>query len=181
MNKLILFSLLLLSCGQKNNSNELEQKEKELKLKEKEIELKERERSLNESNKTINNILTPQEIPSTTAKPEITNIKFCYVYTTTDEPETKYQSGDINGLGGGIYTVPELFTYKSSIIEIANFDEDKKYRFIDNYEQRVRSEFTIKNMRLQSEGTHAECKIISSECFSFNSYKEASEHRRSKK
>ena len=105
-----------------------------------------------------------------------TSLKFCYVIVRTNEPELKFFMGfPERGIKDEYIASPKLFTYKSSVIEIANFSEDEKYKIMDKFEQQVRNDFTMKNMQLEG---HGECKVMGSDCFVFDTYKKASEHRR---
>lgn len=201
MNKVISFLLFLIvfleiSCNS-TKEEELRLKEKELKLKEKELELKEKSQTLNENTLKSNRVNTPVKQPTTSESnnpqipiPESETkgsveskygiVKFCYVFVTTNEPEIKLQEKFLpNGnLDSKLIPVPEVYVYKSAIVEVKYFNQDEKYRLIDKYEGQVRQGFSFKNMQLTEYNT--ECKIISSECYVFDNYSTASQHRRNK-
>lgn len=98
--------------------------------------------------------------------------KYCYVYVETNEPELRYDDSRLNRY---YYTVPVYMVHRSQIIEVKNYNEDMKYRMIDRFESTVRNTFHFKDIRLEG---HGQCSIVKSECYAFNTYKEASEHRR---
>ena len=186
---------VFLSCNNSTKESELKLKERELALKEKELELKEKGIKLNEdslrlkqlessANKPSTNDNSNQQIPLSKNQPtEILDAnqgktKFCYVLVSTDEPEIKLKSTYLpsGSMESKLEPSPSFYTYKSSILEVKNFNQDEKYRIIDKYEAQVRQGFNFKNMQLNEHNT--ECKIISSDCYVFDSYKAASEHRR---
>ncbi len=103
------------------------------------------------------------------------NTKFCYVYIKTYEPEPNKETSDLTEEILENKRNLRYYSYKSGIIEIDDFSEDKKFKLIDKFEDEVREGFVIKNLRLKGK---KQCSIESSECFSFSTYKEASEHKR---
>jgi hypothetical protein len=110
INYLIIILLIFSSCNQKNDKEkELEFKEKELNIKQKEIEIKEKENQHN---------LIENENQQTT--------KWLYFIVKTKELCENADSIKICN-----------YQFTSDIIEIKNYNEDKKYFEIDKFKLKV--------------------------------------------
>lgn len=94
------------------------------------------------------------------------NKKYCYVYVETSEPVR-----DEN-----FVVAPTRHTYASQIFEEPNFNDDRKYFLLDKYEKSVKDTyFSQKEWEFQGK---YHCKVTERTCYTFDTYKEASEHRR---
>lgn len=144
--------------------------------------------------------------------PEIKNIeprkptKYLYVVIETDEPKLVTRTDRIKtepiispseggvippkiepGIDETIFrkeAISQFFTYTSDIITIEEYDEDKRYMEIDNYEKIVSRSVELANQRIAVQNhsllgdlIDAEAKIISRNSFVFDSYKDASTYR----
>ena len=185
-----------ISCNDSTKQKELDLKEKELAIKEKELELKERsirltddsiklkktesaENNLHKKDSSNSQSYNNKNQISEETQPNKGETKFVYVYVSTNEPEIKLENKFLpsGSMESKLAPVPTFYTYKSEIMEVKNFTEDVKYKIIDNYEAQVREGFTMKNIQLNEHNT--QCKILSSECYAFDTYKTASQHKRS--
>lgn len=199
----IYFCLIMISISACTNTKS---REKELQLQQKELELKERELALKEKEKdpvsTSVNYQNNEATPTTNNAQLSSNIpveetKYIFVVIRTNEPEIKEielpQASSSFNTGYSRaplteyekYTVPKFYTYKSDVIEIPNYNEDKKYREMDKFEKSVRRSLEQVNFNLRLENERgrgkpaigAEASIISKKAYVYDSYRAASEQR----
>lgn len=183
-----------------NHKQELALKEKELALKQQELELQEREARLQKSssrtteraNETENSVPEQRNIPKTVTK-------YMYVFITTDEPELhRIEEIELPSRIPGyyddrvpkyrVYATSEFYNYTSEIITVSDYNEDKRYMEIEKFEKEVNRRLRDVNANLQTEErlmladepSNANATIISRNSFVFDTYREASEHKRKK-
>lgn len=159
------------------------------------------------SNSETNSIYEPIKYADTTARPTYQNSssvkKYLIVMIKTDEPRIETQKFEtpttIDRETGGVIppavhpgqttyykeTTSQYFLYTSDVIEIDDYDEDKRYREIDRYEEeKVRPALNEAARRIEYENSipggtpsNANAKVISKESKVFDTYREASQYR----
>jgi|GEM_PF-1881762 len=209
----LFFVFTLFSCNSGSNS-ELEQRLTQLekennKLKE-QIEDKIQKPNEPTTQSIQNTNLIPQnksELFEPTNKSNLNiggNTKFVYVIIKTKEPELEHSEGvyisdGVGGFGGTRtndinYVKWENYAYKSEIQEIQNYNEDKKFRLLDEVESLTRQKLSIRDINFRSEVfmkvrdenersklENNSIKIIDRKACVFDTYKEASEHKNKNK
>lgn len=181
-------------------------KEQELKLKEKELELREKELKQKENNVSNNSTIPNENFKSSfQSPPNPQTTKYVYVVFQVREPKLLH-SEPITISGTDRFTpsttIPESnsvtyenFVYAGEVREIAEYNEDKKYEYMDIVEASFRKklsslpddfEYSVvmnvgdKKEREQLLREH-KTQILDRKIEVFNSYKEASIHRNNNK
>lgn len=126
--------------------------------------------------------------------------KFVYVVTKVEIPKLDvFESvADYDVNTGRVYRSPNLYStvwkesvYTTDIIEIENYNEDEKFKLLDQTESKIRDNFSYQDMNYQIE-VDTKCtdydkksklkenksQIINSEVYVFDSYAEASKNKR---
>jgi hypothetical protein len=182
-----------MSCSQCKNVDS--SKEKELELKERELGIRERELKAkeNEIRNENNAEVLPKQQPVAPIPIAIEAPKYIYAVFKVQEPkldhiESKYFVGSDR-----LSSSPEInmvsydtYIYLSEIKEIANFDENKQYEYLDKFEAKVNEQlmfntsfetaiYTRVSDRDEQEKLKKNTpKIIDRKIKVFNTYKEAS-------
>jgi hypothetical protein len=196
----IIYSLICLllfsSIACKNHQYESDLEQKEAELEERERKLKEREDMQQDSyNTDIGSAKNTNAEPTYTKK--VT--KYMYVLITTNEPQIhqRVEEASRPAVSSGYYDEPRempkyttyttnrFFDYASDILEIQDFNDDKRYKVIEGFEKEIRSKISFLNSNLQVNesvlgsggGLNAKAEILSRKSFVFDSYGEASEHK----
>ncbi len=128
----------------------------------------------------------------------VKNKKFVYVYFKVQIPKFKYvQIGEID-ISNKYSTVEKFYStdwedkvFTTDIIEIDDYNEDEKYRILDNAESEIYLKMDITDRNYYSEVNYnckdtyekdkllkEKSKIIETNVYEFNSYSEASSHKR---
>jgi len=117
--------------------------------------------SLTKLNDSLNTQLKSVQRTVATENEEVSKAKYCYVLITYTNRE----------MGSGLQGLQDV-TYLtwSDIIEVSEFNEDTKYRLMDEFEKKFLSHPPTYFKSIQKR-----------DCFSFDSYVEASKHLASKK
>lgn len=207
-----LLSVIFFSCNSGNNT-ELERRLTQLENENKDL----KQQNINEKNNTddnvknqYNTISTPKTSNNsdeiTAAVQSILNTKkYVYVVIKTKEPKLDHREGIYIPSRIGEYgsetksndlniVVWEDFVYTSEVQEIANFDEDKKFKLLDKAEASAQQNFINKNISFRSEvfmKVHDKTErsqlennigeIVDRKAYVFDTYKQASEHRNKNK
>jgi hypothetical protein len=180
-------------------------KEQEIKLKEKELELRERELKQKENNVNNNSTIPNENLkPSFQPSPEPKTAKYVYVVFKVREPKLHHSDAKYGQSGFDKYTptipaTPEInfvtfenHLYAGEVQEIADYNEDKKYEYMDimesNFREKLSGDFELGVMQNVSDKEEREqllrenkTKIIDRKIEVFNSYKEASIHKNNNK
>lgn len=207
------FAITFFSCNSGNNSElerRLTQLEKENNQLKDQIEDKNQKPDASDNHNSQNTIPTSQNNSQAFGplnNPSLNiggNTKFVYVVIKTKEPELEHSEGiyipdRVGGFGGTRtedinFVKWENYVYTSEIQEIQNYNEDKKFRLMDEGESSARQELTYKDMNFRSdvfmkvsddrerrklENNTAE--IIDRKAYVFDTYKQASEHKNKNK
>jgi hypothetical protein len=158
MKKVILYPLafimLTVSCVSKQKYDELEKKLKHLEIQNSELH---KTLTLYMEKTTPRAAYEPQD--ETAETPEFAFPKYAFVVLEVEEvTRTAYENGAWNKTTG-------KFNSTSQIQEFKSFNEDTKYRFMDEITQH----YKLTNSR--------EGQVNNRRCFVFNSYEEASKER----
>ncbi len=130
------------------------------------------------------------------------NTRFVYIVIKTKEPELVHHGGTyIPNSYGGLRKTDEInyvkwenYIYTSEIKEIQNYNEDKKFRLMDEVEGSARQKLFFKDSNFSSEVYRKVSgddkiselqkntgEIIDRKALVFDTYKQASEHRNKNK
>lgn len=186
---------LLLAC----NSSDFSKKEAE--LRQREIELKEREIALREKKNKHSSSLSEERNTQTISlqDPPVGKTKYLFIVIDTNEPRLEQRSTTdltpnlfsdepMKASQPENYLVPEFYKYKSDVIEVQDYNEDKKYKEIDKFQELVEQRLRGVNQSLDINNNSgigkpakgAQASIIFKKAFVFDSYKDASVERDNK-
>lgn len=194
---LFTFSLLLFSC---NNSTEreLELKAKELELKERELNLKALDNSEKHfpSNVDVENGNGKATQAETENQPEATKAvsKYGFVAFLVEVPRLEHIAGSMGfqGISDDIeefnHIIWEKQVYTSAIIELNNYNEDKKYQLLEEATSDFKRNkliwlandfksdivFKVKDQSWRSANQNVEARFVNKKVLVFDSYKSAS-------
>lgn len=169
----------------------------------------------NKRSTTIENLQSETGIDSTALNPYYQNVyaktinnhtenkRYVYILTTARIPKLKVSEiGGYMDFSTDTYKPTQYYylvewmesIYTTDIVEIANYNEDEKYKLLDKVDIDVNSKISYSNMNFQAElslkcndyrereklSNENKATITGKEIFDFSSYAEASVHRKSK-
>lgn len=134
------------------------------------------------------------EIPETnsTTNDNFSSKKFVYIELKISKPMLKGRKSDFYDIPNTCYVDYEENIFTTDIIELYEYDEDIKYRLIDDAEKQIRNQNSYINQNIYADAvveygsdaaegvknSNYQIKIIKTDIFVFDSYAEASKNRK---
>lgn len=134
------------------------------------------------------------EIPETnsTFYDNVKSKKFVYIELKISKPVLKGNKSDFYDIPNICYVDYEENIFTTDIIELDEYNEDIKYRIIDNAEKQIRNQNSYINQNLYADAvveygydaaesvknSNHKLKVLNTEVFVFDSYAEASKNRK---